>query len=126
MLLKRWLRVGVVSVGTGLSVLCWHPVTLAQSTAWIRTGGPSGGIGYDIKVLPGNPDIMYVTDALAGVHKSIDGGRTWTSINDGIDARVGPSNDHIPAFCITIDPNNPDVLWVGMTGFRGIYYSRSE
>src|SRR5439155_6857086 len=66
---------------------------------------------------------MYVTDGYAGVHTSTDGGRTWVSINQGIDARVGPSNDHIPAFCITIDPNNPDVLWVGMQEFRGVYRS---
>lgn len=89
----------------------------------MRTGGPSGGLGYDIKLRPDNPDVMFVTDALAGVHKSTDGGRTWISINDGIEARVGPSRDHIPAFCVTIDPNNPDVVWMGMQEFRGVYRS---
>jgi len=116
-------RLVVVAAFVSLFVLCWRPVTLGQSTAWVRTGGPSGGIGYDIRVRPDNPDIMYVTDALAGVHKSTDGGLTWVSINQGIDARVGPSRDHIPVFCITLDPNNPDVLWVGMHEFRGVYRS---
>ena len=70
------------------------PLAFGQSstaTTWLRMGGPSGGIGYDIKVRPDNPDVMYVTDAYAGVHKSIDGGQTWTSINEGIDGREGPS-----------------------------------
>lgn len=89
----------------------------------MRTGGPSGGTGYDIKVRPDNADVMYVTDAFAGVHKSVDGGRTWTNINQGIDARSGPSLDHIPAFSLTIDPNNPDVVWVGMSNHNDVYRS---
>jgi photosystem II stability/assembly factor-like uncharacterized protein len=112
-------------VVVGYSLVGWHPITSGQGTIWVRTGGPSGGIGYDIKVHPSNPDIMYVTDALAGVHKSTNGGLTWVSINQGIDARVGPSKDHIPAFCVTIDPNNPDVIWVGMQEVRGVYRSAS-
>lgn len=117
------LRTAVAAIVVGGLVAWWQPVSFGQSTAWTRMGGPSGGIGYDIKVHPGNPNIMYVTDALAGVHKSTDGGITWVSVNQGIDARVGPSNDHIPAFCVTIDPNNPDVIWVGMTEFKGVYRS---
>ena len=113
----------LVAVVVSVSVLLWHPVTFGQSTAWVRTGGPSGGIGYDIRMRPDNPDIMYVTDALAGVHKSTNGGLSWVSINQGIDARVGPSSDHIPVFCITLDPNNPDVLWIGMQEVRGVYRS---
>ena len=64
-----------MAVAIGLGALHGHRAS-AQSTAWVRTGGPSGGLGYDIKVRPDNPDIMFVTDALAGVHKSTDGGRT--------------------------------------------------
>ena len=52
---------------------------------WVRTGGPPGGLGYDIRMQPDNPDIMYVTDANAGVHKSTDGDTpgsrpTWASL----------------------------------------------
>ena len=43
---------------------------------WIRTGGPLGGLGYDVRIRPDNPDIMYVTDAFAGVFKSADGDKT--------------------------------------------------
>src|SRR3972149_278995 len=91
--------------------------------AWVRLGGPPGGLGYDIRMRPDNPDIMYVTDAFSGVHVSRDGGRTWTPSNEGIDGRAGLSSDAIPVFSLTIDPNNYDILWVGLQGQRGIYRS---
>ena len=31
--------------------------------SWVRTGGPLGGLGYDVRMRPDNPDLMYVTDA---------------------------------------------------------------
>ena len=99
------------------------PAPAAVSGSWVRTGGPLGGLGYDIRMQPDNPDIMYVTDAFAGVHKSTDGGVTWTVAGNGIDARAGPSNDAIPVFCLTMDPNNYNTLWIGMTGIRGVYRS---
>lgn len=40
----------------------------ASDEHWLRTGGPLGGLGYDIRMRPDNPDVMYVTDAYAGVH----------------------------------------------------------
>lgn len=115
-------RVISLCVAIWLSAVFHLPIS-GQSTAWLRTGGPSGGVGYDIKAHPANPDVMYVTDAFAGVHKSTDGGLTWTNINRGIDARSGPSGDHIPAFSVTIDPNNPDVVWVGMQNSNEVYRS---
>ncbi|MGE3577885.1 MAG: WD40/YVTN/BNR-like repeat-containing protein, partial [Vicinamibacterales bacterium] len=86
-------------------------------------GGPTGGLGYDIKARPDNPDILFVTDANAGVHRSVDGGLTWAAVNAGMTAREGPSRDGIPAFCLTIDPNAPDIVWVGMQNSQGIYRS---
>jgi len=95
---------------------------LADQT-WVRLGGPLGGIGYDIKMNPTDPDVMYVTDAFSGIHKSIDGGKTWFPINNGIDIRAGESRDSIPVFCVTIDPNNSDVVWIGLQNTGAIYKS---
>lgn len=100
-----------------------EPGSPLADQAWVRLGGPLGGLGYDIRMRPDNPDIMYVTDAWAGVHMSVDSGRTWYSVNDGIDARSGPSGDAVPVFCLTIDPNNFDILWIGTQSFRGVYRS---
>ena len=99
------------------------PESPLKDQTWVRLGGPVGGIGYDIKMHPLDPDIMYVTDAWAGVHKSIDGGMTWFPINEGIDVRTGPSGDSVPVFSLSIDQNNPDTLWIGLQGIRGIYKS---
>ena len=90
---------------------------------WVYTGGPSGGLGYDIRMDSRNPDVMYVTDAWAGAFKSIDGGATWFAINNGISARIGSSADGIPVFSLTVDPNNPDTLWAGTQFGGGIYRS---
>ena len=113
----------VIALGAAICLSLFQIPLSGQATAWVRTGGPSGGVGYDIKVRPDNPDVMYATDAFAGVHKSIDGGLTWRSINQGIEARSGDAGDQIPAYCVTIDPNNPDVLWVGMQNSNDVYRS---
>ncbi|MEA3502797.1 MAG: family 16 glycoside hydrolase, partial [Actinomycetota bacterium] len=94
-----------------------------DGSSWIRTGGPIGGLGYDVRMHPDNPDLMYVTDAFAGVFISEDGGDTWVPSNNGITTRTGPSGDGIPVFCLTIDPNEPDTVWVGTQGTRGIFKS---
>jgi photosystem II stability/assembly factor-like uncharacterized protein len=91
--------------------------------SWVRTGGPLGGLGYDVRMRPDNPDMMYVTDAWAGVHLSTDGGRTWSPANEGITTRTGSSGDAIPVFCLTIDPQNHDILWAGTQFTRGIFRS---
>jgi len=94
-----------------------------QSLSWVRTGGPHGGVGYDIRMRPGNPDRLLVTDNASGVSLSSDGGNTWVPSNSGIQARTGSSGDAIPVFCLTVDPNNPDVVWAGTQNTRGIYKS---
>jgi len=94
-----------------------------KDQSWVRLGGPQGGIGYDIRMNPENPDIMYVTDANAGIHKSLDGGKSWFQVNTGILTRTGPTGDIIPIFSASIDSNNPDTIWIGTQGEKGIYKS---
>ena len=48
----------------------------AGDLQWVRTGGPPGGLGYDIRYRPDEPNTWYVTDNFAGVHISTDNGRT--------------------------------------------------
>jgi hypothetical protein len=109
-----------------------QPVRVSPSSAhasplagqeWVRLGGPLGGLGYDIRVRPDDPDVMYVTDANAGIHISTDDGQTWFPSNEGITARAGDSGTLIPAFCLTIDPNDYDTVWAGMQSAGQIYRS---
>jgi hypothetical protein len=95
----------------------------ATASAWVRTGGPLGGLGYDVRMRPDNPDVMYVTDAFAGVFISTDGGQTWHPSNEGITTRAGASGDAIPVFCLTIDPRDHDTIWIGTQNVRGIFKS---
>lgn len=91
--------------------------------AWTRTGGPLGGLGYDVRMRPDNNDFMYVTDAWAGVFISSNGGQTWYPSNKGITTRTGESGDAIPVFCLTIDPHDNDIIWIGTQNVRGIFRS---
>jgi photosystem II stability/assembly factor-like uncharacterized protein len=93
------------------------------SLTWVRTGGPLGGLGYDVRMRPDNPDMMYVTDAWAGVFISTNGGETWHPSNEGITTRTGESGDAIPVFCLTIDPHDHDTIWIGTQNVRGIFKS---
>jgi photosystem II stability/assembly factor-like uncharacterized protein len=91
-----------------------------QAGEWVRLYGPPGGLGYDIRMRPDNPDVMYVTDANSGLHVSVDGGRTWRASNSGVAAG---STGEYKIFCVTIDPHDYDVVWIGTQDTGHIYRS---
>jgi len=90
---------------------------------WFRTGGPIGGLGYDIRIHPFEKRIMFVTDNPSGINKSTDGGATWIQKNSGISVFSGAANDGIPIFSLTIDPSNPGIVWSGTQNSKGIFKS---
>lgn len=94
-----------------------------EAFKWIKVGGPLGGLGYNVRYSPDNQDIFYVTDVWSGLQKSNDGGSTWNSSNTGILARDGASGDAIPVFSLRIDPNDSDILWVGLQKGLGLFRS---
>src|SRR5678816_281544 len=72
-----------------------------------RSIGPaltSGRIA-DVAVDPTNKKIWYVATAAGGVWKSVNAGLSFTPIFDG--------EGSFSTGAITIDPKNPNVIWVG-------------
>lgn len=98
-----------------------QPAYMAGS--WEHLGGPIGGMGYDIRMNPFDPDKMIVTDALSGIHISDDGGQTWQVSNAGVQERGGASGDVVAAFSTTFDPNDPNIAWFGMQELGAVYRS---
>ena len=72
-----------------------------------RNVGPamkSGRIA-DIAIHPENNNVWYVAVGSGGVWKTLNSGTTWTPIFDGQKVySIG---------CVSIDPNNPHIIWVG-------------
>lgn len=98
------------------------PVNISD-LSWFRAGGPPGGLGYDIRYNFDDPNTWYVTDANAGVHISRNNGSTWKQSNDGIDTLSGAAGDSIPVFSLTVDPHDPNILWIGTDKTGRIYKS---
>jgi len=90
---------------------------------WIRTGGPNGGIGYDIRIHPEDKNMMFVTDNPSGVNKSFDGGKTWEQRNQGISEEYDRFGNGAPIFSLSIDPGKPNIIWTGTQSKNGVYKS---
>lgn len=59
----------------------------------------------DIAVHPQKQSTWYVAVGSGGMWKTVNAGTTWTPIFDGqVCYSIG---------CVTLDPNNPDVVWAG-------------
>jgi photosystem II stability/assembly factor-like uncharacterized protein len=73
----------------------------------LRSIGPalmSGRIA-DIAIHPTDPSIWYVAVGSGGVWKTVNAGTTWEPIfDDESSYSIG---------CVTLDPSNPHVVWVG-------------
>ncbi|SEQ82948.1 Uncharacterized protein SAMN05421824_2424 [Hyunsoonleella jejuensis] len=72
-----------------------------------RSIGPafmSGRIS-DIAIDPNNQNTWYAAVASGGVWKTVNSGTTWTPITD--------NESFYSTGCVTIDPNNSNVIWLG-------------
>lgn len=108
----------------GLALVCVFPSTFAAkkkakekqpdapksslfNNLKLRALGPavtSGRIS-DIAVHPELEHVYYVAVASGGVWKTVNGGHSWKPIFD--------SQGSYSIGCITLDPQNPHVVWVG-------------
>ncbi|MCL0042684.1 PKD domain-containing protein, partial [Thermodesulfovibrionales bacterium] len=101
------------------------PTTLSL---WDEIGGPWEGWGRrlsKIAVHPNNPQVIYavVRHYSWGIYegdklyRSINGGGNWTQINKGL-PRPFLSEYLYPISAIAISPSNPNILYIGTSGFH--------
>jgi photosystem II stability/assembly factor-like uncharacterized protein len=64
---------------------------------------------------PLQPNVLYAAGYGGSLFKTIDGGKTWESLNKGI--------ENLRMQSLVIDPSNSGTLYVGDTMYKGIYKS---
>lgn len=60
---------------------------------------------------PADPNIMYVGTPDGGIWRTTDGGGSWTPLGDGL--------PYLPVSIIRINEQNPDVIYISLTGKGG-------
>lgn len=111
---------GNVSSGYGV----WKSVDAGKT--WTQSGLPKSRHIPRIAIHPTNPDIVYAgvlgniykPTQNRGVYKSTDGGKTWN--------KVLFSNQDAGAVDLTLDPNNPRILYASTWNARRTPYSLSS
>ncbi len=116
---SRFVALMLILSTLSVSIVISQPAYEAGS--WVKTGGPIGGLGYDIRHSFENLDQWYVTDAWGGIFLSEDRGLTWNVSNEGIYTRKGL--DGVPVFCVTVNPHNSNHIWIGTELTGKIYKS---
>ncbi len=100
-----------------------HPTRKDQ---WFGGGRDNPGI-HSIVVDPRDSDHIQVGISVAGVFKSVDGGKSWNPSNKGLSADFLPDpNSEVgqdPHLLIRA-PSNPEVLW--QQNHCGIFVSRDD
>ncbi|MDE2125050.1 MAG: hypothetical protein KGJ62_00485 [Armatimonadetes bacterium] len=105
-------RPGGTRAGNSLSGVLWQflgPINYSNHYQWgFGVGSICGrvnGVAYSSLV----PGTMFAATAGGGVMRTTDGGLTWT-----------PLSDNWPTLytsCVTVDPSNPNIVWVGTGDF---------
>ena len=99
----------------------WEPWSMINDDpeyrAWMGTvqdGTPDGPKLHSIIVDPRDPAHMYFGMSGGGVHESVDGGRTFAPLIDGLEVVEGFDRKN-PTFhdphCMRLCPSNPDRLY---------------
>ncbi|GJM08212.1 MAG: hypothetical protein DHS20C11_04880 [Lysobacteraceae bacterium] len=90
----------------GALVLDWEPMGPRPivDEFWSGNDDASGRV-VSIAPHPTDPNTVYIASASGGVWKTTDAGALWTPLTDAL-----PSLNH---GCVTIDPSNPDHVYVG-------------
>jgi len=99
----------------------WEPFSYInddpQYREWMGTvqdGTPDGPKLHSIIVDPRDPAHLYFAMSGGGVHESVDRGKTWTTLVQGMDVVEGFDAANIAVHdphCVRLCPSNPDRLY---------------
>ncbi len=82
------------------------PSNSPNALTWTQLGpGNIGGRIRAIAVHPTDPNTVYIGAVAGGVWKTVNGGTSWTSLNDFM--------ANLAVCSIVIDPNNPNTIYAG-------------
>jgi len=109
-------------------------VMILKAQIWTNNG-PFGGYTTTITVDPMDTNIVYVGTREAGIFRSLDGGKSWSPINNGLPTKIDtvvnlpPSSSwwfgyYYPITLIRINPQDPSEIFVGTSG-KGLFYSNN-
>jgi photosystem II stability/assembly factor-like uncharacterized protein len=87
------------------STATWQSVNPIGMFYQVTNASYISGRTNSIAFHPTNANIMYIATAGGGVWKTTNGGANWTVLTDGLSNLAGGD--------ISIDPNNPNVLYYG-------------
>lgn len=114
--LRRIVRIRLAAFALATLVLDGRPAD-AGTNVWTTNGPDRAGQILSLAVNPIRPAIVYTGSAGGGVFKSIDGGTSWTAVNEGLDP--GPD---LLVVGLTIDPQHPATLYFG-AAYGGVFKS---
>jgi photosystem II stability/assembly factor-like uncharacterized protein len=80
----------------------------AEPTIWTPAGWGGGGFYYAAAFHPTRDGVLYLAGDVSGVYKSIDHGRTWSMINNGL-VNYG-------VFTLATDRTNPETIYAATDG----------
>jgi hypothetical protein len=73
---------------------------------WTNIGpGNVGGRTRALLINPTDPNIMYTAGVAGGIWKSVNGGASWSPLDDFM--------PNIAVTCMAFDPVNPNIIWAG-------------
>ena len=77
-----------------------------------------------IVIDPKTPSNVYITAGINGIDRSEDGGKTWQTMDIGLLGSMDKSGFLGYVGCLTINPQNPSILYAGM--LNGMYRGSSD
>jgi photosystem II stability/assembly factor-like uncharacterized protein len=96
----------------------WRRLPTDLGSDVVRMEFPTRTIAVAID--PAHPDHLYVALEVGGVIRSLDGGATWQTINDGLTPNVGRLDLH----GIQVSAAQPDTVFISVR--EGLMYSRDR